>query len=403
MNLINESSIVDLVFHLKWKSNEAVHSECYHGTGMNMWRDWMPEKLRKNLSAQCPGDQIEIWFKPGEFMPDFSEKDQFYVKNSQFNRHFTHDTIINPQKGRFYPKGILQGVTGVFKANKEPFRCFDIDNDNIGVDFNHPLAGYELNLNAVIGDVKHKTWDKGGESRDWISLLSTGPGMQARARKSSTDFFSDSPFIRQDETPDNVFYQNPRLVHHFDDTAREMVRHINGMSVKDNMDVLDLMSSWVTHLPDNFRKGKVSGLGMNEAELKKNPELDDYIVHDLNQEPVLPFASESFDAVLCTASIEYLIHPFEIFNEASRVLRPQGKFIVTFSNRWFQPKAVRIWELLHEFERMGLVTEYFLGTGAFENIHTYSVRGLPRPVLDKYFTQLFYSDPVYGVWACKKG
>ena len=403
MDIINKNSILNLDFHLEWESHEAIHSESYHGEGMNMWRDWMPEKFRENLQGRSPGDRLEISFEPGEFMPDFSAKSQFKIKNKQFNREFSQDSIINPRQGRFYPKGLLKDVTGIFKQNIEPFRCVDINNGHIGVDFNHPLAGAALNFKIDIKEVKQKKSDKGGASTDWVSLLTSGPGMQARWQKTPTDFFSDVSFVRQDESSDEVFYDKPRLVHHLDDTAREMVRHIHAISLKDDTEVLDLMSSWVTHLPDNFRAKKVSGLGMNEEELKKNPALDDYIVHDLNQNPVLPFPSESFDAILCTASVEYLIHPFEVFKEVARVLRPQGKFIVTFSNRWFPPKAIQIWESLHEFERLGLVSEYFLNTKGFENFQTYSVRGLPRPASDKYASQFIYSDPVYGVWASKTG
>jgi SAM-dependent methyltransferase len=100
-------------------------------------------------------------------------------------------------------------------------------------------------------------------------------------------------------------------------------------------------------------------------------------------------------------SIEYLVDPMAIFEEISRVLRPGGQFIVTFSNRWFPPKAVSIWSELHEFERMGLVLEYFLRSGRFNHLHTYSMRGLPRPHGDKYFPSLMYSDPVYAVWGQK--
>ena len=401
MNIISKNSIADVKFHLNWKSADSVHSEFYYGEGLNMWRDWMPEKLRENLLDKRVGDQIDLSFTPGEFTPEFSKKSRFTIKNRQFNRELSKDRIIKPRKGRFYPKGLLKDVYGVFKANMEPFRCVDINNGHIGVDFNHPLAGVEVNLKAEITDLRHKKSDKGGSSADWVSILNTGPGMQNRWGNSPTDFFSDSPFIRQDENPDDIFYDKPRLVHHLDDTARETVRHIHALSLKDDTEVLDLMSSWITHLPDAFRPKKLSGLGMNEDELKKNPALDEYIVHDLNENPALPFPSESFDALICTASVEYLIHPFEVFREAARVLRPGGKFIVTFSNRWFPPKTIRIWELLHKFERVGLVSEYFLNTEGFENLHTYSMRGLPRPDSDKYASELFYSDPVYGVWSSK--
>ena len=86
----------------------------------------------------------------------------------------------------------------------------------------------------------------------------------------------------------------------------------------------------------------------------------------------------------------------------SRVLKPGGHLVVTFSNRWFPTKAIRLWTELHEFERMGLVLEYFMQTRAFEDLHTYSMRGLPRPHDDKYFPEFVYSDPLYAVWGRKR-
>ncbi|HSO66707.1 MAG TPA: class I SAM-dependent methyltransferase, partial [Desulfatirhabdiaceae bacterium] len=109
----------------------------------------------------------------------------------------------------------------------------------------------------------------------------------------------------------------------------------------------------------------------------------------------------SLDAVVCTASIEYLTRPVEVISEISRILKPGGLLVMTFSNRWFPPKVIRIWTELHEFERMGLVLEYMMLTGSFENLHTFSMRGLPRPETDKYFGQQRYSDPVYAVWGQK--
>jgi SAM-dependent methyltransferase len=99
--------------------------------------------------------------------------------------------------------------------------------------------------------------------------------------------------------------------------------------------------------------------------------------------------------------VEYLVRPFELFEEVARVLKPGGPFIVTFSNRWFPPKVIRAWTELHEFERMGMVLEYFLKSGQYRDLETYSVQGLPRPENDKYFGQMLYADPVYAVWGRK--
>lgn len=158
------------------------------------------------------------------------------------------------------------------------------------------------------------------------------------------------------------------------------------------------MSSWHSHLPEGLAGSPVVGLGLNGTELEANPALDRRLVQDLNAESRLPFDSDSFDAVICTASVEYLVDPYAVFREVGRVLRPAGVFIVTFSNRWFPPKAIAIWEAIHELERPGLVLEYFLESGLFRDLETWSLRGLPRPPDDKYADQLSHSDPVYGVW-----
>jgi SAM-dependent methyltransferase len=140
---------------------------------------------------------------------------------------------------------------------------------------------------------------------------------------------------------------------------------------------------------------------MNPDELNANPRAAERVVHDLNRLPVLPFGDGRFDAVICSVSVEYLIRPFEVFDDVARVLRPGGRFIVTFSNRWFPPKAIRVWAELHEFERMGMVLEYFLKSGQYGQLETFSLRGLPRPENDKYFGRMYFADPVYAVWGRK--
>ena len=138
-----------------------------------------------------------------------------------------------------------------------------------------------------------------------------------------------------------------------------------------------------------------------DPELKKNPRLTEYVIRDLNEEPNLPFEANTFDAVVNTVSVEYLTDPVAIFREVQRILKRDGYFIITFSNRWFPTKAIKVWSELHEFERMGLVLEFFQRSGGFKDLQTYSIRGLPRPHDDRYFPDLLFSDPVYAVWGRK--
>jgi len=315
---------------------------------------------------------------------------------------FTMGHSLEPAVGRFYPRGLLKGLSGVFKANIQPFRCIQLNNGHMKIDFNHPLSGKDLVLSAVVGKVENKIIERGGSSVDWMEEITTGPGMQARWRNRQTDFFTAEALQREDESPDTRFYSEPRYVQHIDDTAIEMVRNTYGRFLKDDMRVLDLMGSWKSHLPDKIRFNRLVGLGLNERELRRNQQLRERVVQDLNLNSRLPFESNSFDVVVCTVSVEYLIDPLAVFKEVSRVLQPDGYFIVTFSNRWFPTKAIKIWPKLHEFERLGMVLEYFLRAEGFRNLQTYSIRGLPRPHDDKYYPDLLYSDPVYAVWGQKR-
>jgi SAM-dependent methyltransferase/FKBP-type peptidyl-prolyl cis-trans isomerase 2 len=395
---ITTDSIVDLIFHLKWKSEHATHTDGYQASRVNVWRDYLPGALLNNLIDRAAGDRFEMPVEKNVSAAAFDPNELRVIQTNQFDRRLTRDAVSKPRLGRFYPKGKLKGIAGVFKTNVQPFRCVALNNGHMTVDFNHPLAGKALDLSTVIGKVDLKQTERGGTSIDWLETLTSGPGMQARWQSQQTDYFSSDAFKREDDRLDGEFYGKPRFVHHIDETAREMVANTYGRFIDDGMQVLDLMSSWESHLPDGLDSPRLVGLGLNEDELKKNSRLNDYLVHDLNVDTVLPFASDTFDVVINTASVEYLTDPLAVFREVSRILRPDGYFIITFSNRWFPTKAIGIWKELHEFERMGLVLEYFLRSGEFKNLQTYSMRGLPRPHDDKYFPELMFSDPVYAVW-----
>ena len=361
MNVIDLNSVADMVFQLKWDSKHASHNECYAARGVNLWRDWLPDNVRQAVMGKRAWEHENVCYTPGELFG--SNGGPLTIDRRRFS--------MAPRSGRFYPKGCLSGIPGVFPQNMQPFRCVGVNNGQMDVDMAHPLALHPLTLSMTVGQISAKESECGGSSVDWVGLLTDGPGMQARWQGTPTDFFSNKPFFRRDEQADDRFYGNPRLVHHLDETAREMVTDLYKRFVKDGMQVLDLMSSWVSHIPGGVKPVEISNLGMNRTELEQNPRLTDVQVHNLNADPVLPYGNASFDVVLCTVSVEYLTRPLDVFTDVGRVLKPGGTLVVTFSNRWFPPKVARIWEQIHEFERVGLVMEYFLRSGAFDKLGTY--------------------------------
>lgn len=199
--------------------------------------------------------------------------------------------------------------------------------------------------------------------------------------------FQDYFFERMDEGDDALFYREPRLVVHIDDAAIGEVGRIFEELLPANGVFLDLMSSWRSHLPEGFVKERMVGLGLNAVEMRENPQLDDFVVHDVNRESRLPFEDSCFDGVLLTVSVQYLTRPVEVFREVGRVLRPGAPLVVTFSNRMFPTKAVRIWQACSDEQRMTLVKMYLQRAGGFEGI-----RGEDRSPEPRGF-----SDPVYLV------
>lgn len=178
-------------------------------------------------------------------------------------------------------------------------------------------------------------------------------------------------FRREDETDDAMFYAQPRFVTHIDDAAIAGVTRLYRERLPAGGAVLDLMSSWVSHLPDDVRFRSVTGLGMNRSELAANPRLDRWVVQDLNKASRLPFADDEFDAVTICVSIDYLVRPVEVLRELGRVTRGGGVLVITFSNRCFPTKVIEPWLMLEDSGRVDLVAdmvEYAGGWRAIEKL-----------------------------------
>ena len=174
-------------------------------------------------------------------------------------------------------------------------------------------------------------------------------------------------FVKEDGGDDAKFYSPARLVAHIDEAATRALTAYYRTILPAGGVLLDLMSSWVSHLPPEMAFTEVIGQGMNAEELKANPRLTQTFVQDLNRDPILPLETDSCDAALCCVGVQYLQRPLEVFTETLRVLRPGALFIVSFSNRCFPTKAVAIWRSLDDGGHSALVRLYLQRAG-FRNI-----------------------------------
>ncbi len=205
--------------------------------------------------------------------------------------------------------------------------------------------------------------------------------------------------LKLDETEDNFFYSIPRFVTHVDDNFINQLTNLYRELLQPQTRILDLMSSWVSHLPEEREFSHIEGHGLNEEELQKNRRLDHYFLQNLNQNPQLPFPDQEFDAVLNTVSVQYLQYPEAVFSEMARILKPNGVAIVSFSNRMFYQKAISVWRDGTETSRVQLVTNYFKSVSSFSKPKIVANQSPLAPFLQ--MLGIAGADPFYGIYAYK--
>jgi SAM-dependent methyltransferase len=202
-----------------------------------------------------------------------------------------------------------------------------------------------------------------------------------------------------DDTNDIDFYDSPRFVTHVDEGFINRLKDLYREQLEPNTRILDLMSSWVSHLPDEMKFAHLEGHGMNASELAKNPRLDHYFVQNLNKNPKLTLNDADFDAVLNTVSVQYLQYPEAVFSEIHRILKPNGIGIVSFSNRMFYQKAIAAWRDGTDTSRLELVKQYFQSVDGFSKPEVL-MRQMPQPSFWQMLG-IVGGDPFYAVMARK--
>lgn len=251
-------------------------------------------------------------------------------------------------------------------------------------------SGCVLCVRAMTSNARETPWETGQSASDILKMPKWPPAFP----------LTEKDLSRLDESSDFKFYDQPRIVQHIDEYAIKTLQQYYKTTLPKGGAVLDLMSSWTSHLEEGAGKNKedqhfarVSAIGMHAMELEKNPALHDYHVHDLNANPKMAmYADESFDCVFCSVSVDYLSQPLAVLAEIHRVLKPEGIAVFTWSNRMFPTKAISAWRLASEPARLWIAGSYF----------HYSVPGgftAPEGVdISPYPGR---SDPVYAVTARK--
>ena len=401
--VLESQGLAAMTFTLNWSDGRATHEDEMHVEKFSVWReaDFLPADIGPKITGMHAGGYVQAALPAGELTGAWDAGRQFSADSSGFDRHYRRGLEVEPRCGRFYPQGFFHGAHGVVREALEPARVVALDSETMHVDLNHPFARFPAQVQCRLNRVLPGSDRRGGRCVSPLDDLVRYPGLAAPLPDGSPTDFGDraNGMARLDEREDSLFYTSPRMVQHLDARALETVNALYRRLIPAQADVLDLMASHDSHLRGCSPRS-LHALGLNAQELDANRAATARPVQDLNQVIPLPFEDASLDAVVCTASVEYLIQPCDVFTEVSRTLRPGGVFVTTFSNRWFPTKAIQIWGQLHEFERVGMVTQWLQQAG-FAGLHTLSSRGWPRPEDDPHYGETALSDPVYAVWGFK--
>ncbi|ESZ94126.1 hypothetical protein SBOR_5480 [Sclerotinia borealis F-4128] len=208
----------------------------------------------------------------------------------------------------------------------------------------------------------------------------------------TTFHYNPVDFRRQDESPDTEWYSQPRFVQHLDDGAISVLKHYYSRRITPQSHVLDICSSWVSHLPSTLKPNVMVGIGLNEAELKQNEHLTKYVVKDLNIDPKFEGIDDAtMDVVMCNVSVDYLTQPIRVFEEMRRVLKEGGTAHMALSYRCFPTKVVRKWLQMDDAEKRRWVGGYFWASGGWENVQEVVLK------------EGGYEDPMFVVRGRKMG
>lgn len=394
---VDKYSILSASVGIQWQGFDCLFADWVYIPAMNLYRDYLPAPLEMKLTGASKGELIQHQFAAGELVDTWQPSLHMEVPRESFQPPHTGVIPITPAAGRFYPQEFFHPVAGIYLGNRYPCRITEIMNSHFKVDFNHPLAGKVIHMMIRIESIRKAGAERGGRCNDIPAIVcDLGPGMQDRLEYSDTDFWSDNCFARIDDSEDGIFFKQPRLSPFWDKLALQQVSDFYAEHIRPQSHILDLMAGVHSPLQESgIRPASVTAAGLNKQELDHNPVVSRSVVLDVNSMDGLPFTDQEFDVVLIHAAIEYVINPNQLMAEISRVLKPAGKIIISFSNRSVIQKTIQLWSGALKFERPGIILSYLRSTGNFGHFTSYSKRGIIRPEDDELAHRLVYSDPVF--------
>ena len=161
-----ETRVGQVEVSLIWEAQQASHCDRLFFDRLNSWRDYFPGTLGEQLNVAEIDQIVSYQAQAGELVEPYKEQQVHRIKRSQFQTRISPGLVITPQRGRFYPRNLVSGISSYFEGDRRPLRCVEIENDDLLVDLNHPLSRYALKLEARLLKELEAKQEHGGASID---------------------------------------------------------------------------------------------------------------------------------------------------------------------------------------------------------------------------------------------
>ncbi|MBL7005217.1 MAG: class I SAM-dependent methyltransferase [Gammaproteobacteria bacterium] len=398
-----QTHIAKIKFTLTWSKQNISHCNETIAEQVNLWHDYLPYDNNECIQSLKQGETYTQQFQAGELVPEFDPLLIQSISQKQFIQNYQTKMPLQPKLGRWYPIDMFEGVHGFSQGNTYPCQIIDQTNAKLLVNFNHPLAQYDLNITSEI--LKLSTIEnhlsEPSQINDWTDIITRkGPGLEA-LNNFDHNYTTSAASICIDEQDDAAFYADCESASYIDITSAKILTQFNNQFIEENTRVIDFMCGAQSFFKSKNKQLTVTGIGLCEDELKENPALNEFIILDVNKRQKLPFEDNSIDTVICSLAVQYIRDLRYTLKEIHRVLKVGGKVIFNYSEKEMLNKMLNIWKELHPFERMAYILQHLRDTQGFDNLHSHSIIGMHRNYDDPEFKLRVQADQVFNVWAQK--
>lgn len=138
MKPIAPDALASIEFEVAWNHGNVFHTDTYLARKVNFRSYFFPKGFCEAMTGRQPEEIVDVDTPSDLLAPGHDPGLVKTVSLNQFNRNRGNGHDIVPAYGRFYPRGRLTGMPGIFKDNVAPFRFLETEETRFYAGFTPP-------------------------------------------------------------------------------------------------------------------------------------------------------------------------------------------------------------------------------------------------------------------------